>query len=118
MKKARRLGNGGPESSQQIENQQNSLATDFSSPSTAKTTSSHRRKRKRRSRSKKAARTSTSRSLRREVAVYSGQVHLGIVKIAGKATAYDSNGKRIGVFASLQAATDALDKPLTVGGGA
>jgi hypothetical protein len=48
---------------------------------------------------------------RREVAVYDGQDFLGIVKIAGHATAYNPDGKRIGVFRSQEAAIAALDKP-------
>jgi hypothetical protein len=48
---------------------------------------------------------------KREVAVYRGQTYLGTVKLAGKASAYAPNGKRVGVFTSLEAATDALDKP-------
>jgi hypothetical protein len=48
---------------------------------------------------------------RREVAVYNGQDFLGVVKIAGKATAFDSDGRLVGIFASLEAATAALDKP-------
>ena len=47
---------------------------------------------------------------RREVAVYDGQDLLGIVKIAGHAIAYNPDGKRVGIFASLEAATAALDK--------
>jgi hypothetical protein len=43
--------------------------------------------------------------------VYRGQTYLGTVKLAGKASAYAPNGKRVGVFTSLEAATDALDKP-------
>lgn len=46
----------------------------------------------------------------RELAIYSGQVYLGTIKLAGKATAFDSNGKRVGTFISLTAAADALGK--------
>jgi hypothetical protein len=52
------------------------------------------------------------RSRAREVAVYNRQLYLGTIKLAGKATAFDSNGKRVGTFTSLEAASDAL------GGGA
>jgi hypothetical protein len=45
---------------------------------------------------------------RREVAVYDGQEFLGIVKIAENITAYNRDGKRVGIFASAQAASDAL----------
>jgi hypothetical protein len=47
---------------------------------------------------------------RREVAVYDGQDFLGSVKIADNVTAYDPDGKRVGVFVSLEAATAGLDK--------
>jgi hypothetical protein len=50
-----------------------------------------------------------TRSCQREVAVYNGQILLGIVKIARKATAYDPDGKRVGIFATLKAASDALE---------
>jgi hypothetical protein len=50
----------------------------------------------------------------REVALYHGQLYLGTIKLAAKATAFDSNGKRVGTFTSLEAASNALDK---LGGG-
>jgi hypothetical protein len=47
----------------------------------------------------------------REVAVYDGRVLVGTVKVsdAGKARAFDRDGKRIGSFASFEAAYAALN---------
>jgi hypothetical protein len=57
----------------------------------------------------------SAKTCRREVAIYDGQNLVGTVKIAdiGKATAYDANGKRLGVFATLEAASAALDTGAT-----
>jgi hypothetical protein len=111
MKKGRRVGNGGLKSVQQI-NQQDAISADFSSPSTTKIKSTQRPT-KRRSRSKVIARTSPSRSQRREVAIYDGMDLIGTVKIAadGKSVAYDPCGKRLGSFPTFQAASAAFDKP-------
>ena len=110
MKKNPPLVDGGPKSVKRIEIQQHNLLADFSSPSTTKHKSSARLI-KRRARRKVIARTARSRP-RRELAIYDGQDLVGTVKVAdtGNATAYNADGKRVGVFTSLQAAIDALDK--------
>lgn len=102
---------------QQIENQQNDICSHFRPSSTTKIKSSQRPT-KRRARSKVVARKSPSRQ-RREVAIYDGLVLLGTVKIdtAGKSTAYDARGKRLGLFPTLQAASAAFDKPPAHGAG-
>jgi hypothetical protein len=66
----------------------------------------------------KSPKRSSTKSSVRELALYDGQVCLGLVKIAGKVTAFSPDGERVGTFTSLQDATDALDKLLTVEGGA
>jgi hypothetical protein len=51
-----------------------------------------------------------SAARKRELAIYDGQICLGIIKVSedGKSTAYDPHGKRIGKFPSCKAATAAL----------
>jgi hypothetical protein len=46
------------------------------------------------------------------LAIYDGQNCLGTIRVGvrGDAVAYDANGKRIGAFASAQAATAAFKK--------
>jgi hypothetical protein len=57
---------------------------------------------------KRRAKRYRAPTCRRELAIYNGQELLGIVKIAENITAYDPDGRRVGVFTSLQAASDAL----------
>lgn len=60
-------------------------------------------------RSKRKKRAPTKSSIR-ELALYDGQICLGVVKLGAKATAYDLDGLRIGTYATLEDATAALDK--------
>jgi hypothetical protein len=59
-------------------------------------------------RSVKRKRRTPTKTVTRELAVYSGQTLLGAVKLGAKATAYDSHNTRIGVFDTLANATAAL----------
>jgi hypothetical protein len=118
MKKARRLGNGGRKSVQQIKNEQHSLSADFSFPSTTENKSASCATNRRRRR-KATARTSPSKQRRRELAVYDGVDWIGTIKVAadGKSIAYDALGTRLGLFPTFQAASAAFDKPPAHGTG-
>jgi hypothetical protein len=74
------------------------------------TKKSSRLKRSSSPRSAKRKKRASTTSGVRELALYAGQVCLGVVRIGAKATAYDPDGRKIGVFRSEQAAIDALDK--------
>jgi hypothetical protein len=104
--------NAGPQSSQQIENQQAVICSDFSPASITKNQPSPRStKRRHKSNGKVAVRSAPSSSRRRELAIYDGQNLVGIVKVAvdGRCTTLDARGKRVGVFPSQEDASDALD---------
>jgi hypothetical protein len=55
----------------------------------------------------------------RELSVYNGQDCIGTIKVAddGTARAFDRNGKRVGSFPSLKAASAALDRQLNAPSG-
>jgi hypothetical protein len=71
-------------------------------------------------RSKRDTQTTRSRLGRREFALYDGVTLIGVIKVAvdGAYVAYNSRGKRVGVFPSLQAASASLPKPVATRGGA
>jgi hypothetical protein len=70
-------------------------------------------KRPSRQSAKRKRRRAPTKSCARELFVYNGQNLLGVIKIAGagKATAYNPDGKQLGTFASQHAAIAALGRP-------